>query len=513
MYFEKPYPLVPGKKATKGYVLLRETLEKTGRARQEASGGEGPEGGMSLRPYRRRRRFDRTPEPSGRKGARSADPIFVVQLHHARSRHYDFRLQVGDTLKSWAVPKGPSLDPKTKRLAVEVEDHPLEYADFEGDIPKGEYGGGKVAIFDRGTWSTPASARSQLAKGHLHFELAGRRLRGAWDLVRTKRRRKQPEWLLIKKADAWARDAEADDLLEDAAADPPKRTGAPSSHGLAKLVALTHPERVVFPDRGFRKQDVADYYRAVMPWLLPEIRRRPLSLVRCPKTAGDACFFQKHYTPKLGEHVHAEKSSGLFVDDAEGVLELVQMNTLEFHPWGATVDAPDRADRLVFDLDPADDVAFDRVVAAARRVRKLLTRLSLESFVRVSGGKGLHVVVPLEPPSPWPTAKAFTHAVASTLAQEDPSAYVDTASKALRRGRIFVDYLRNTRGATSVASYSLRARAGAPVAMPVAWEELSRLENARPYDLRSAVARLARRKRDPWAGISALYQTLRQGDL
>ena len=171
---------------------------------------------MSLTEYRRKRQFDKTREPEpGKPLAKGDRAIFVVQLHHASRRHYDFRLQVGDALKSWAVPKGPSFDPTVKRMAVEVEDHPLDYASFEGEIPKGEYGGGHVAQFDHGVWATAHDAEAQLAKGHLRFELFGDKLKGGWHLVRSGKPAKQPQWLLFKDDDAWASELEADDLLGD----------------------------------------------------------------------------------------------------------------------------------------------------------------------------------------------------------------------------------------------------------------------------------------------------------
>src|SRR6478672_12615829 len=176
---------------------------------------------MALDDYRGKRAFAVTPEPVGRARKRSGTrPIFVVQLHHASHRHYDFRLQVGDTLKSWAVPKGPSFDPAVKRMAVEVEDHPIDYAGFEGDIPKGHYGGGHVAVFDRGTWTTDLDVDAQLAKGHLRFELHGEKLKGGWHLVRSGKPARQPQWLLFKQDDAWAGPGEADDLLDDVAPAP-----------------------------------------------------------------------------------------------------------------------------------------------------------------------------------------------------------------------------------------------------------------------------------------------------
>lgn len=177
---------------------------------------------MSLVEYRRKRSFDKTKEPEpGKALPKGQRAIFVVQLHHASRRHYDFRLQVGDALKSWAVPKGLSYDPKVKRMAVEVEDHPVDYATFEGEIPKGQYGGGHVAQFDHGVWATQGDPEAQLAKGHLRFELFGAKLKGGWHLVRSGKPARQPQWLLFKDDDEFASDIEADDLLADVAVAPP----------------------------------------------------------------------------------------------------------------------------------------------------------------------------------------------------------------------------------------------------------------------------------------------------
>jgi bifunctional non-homologous end joining protein LigD len=861
---------------------------------------------MSLIEYQRKRQFDATREPApGRGRPRGPRASLVVQLHHASRRHYDFRLQVGDALKSWAVPKGPSFDPSVKRMAVEVEDHPVDYAEFEGDIPQGQYGGGHVALFDRGVWSTEGDAEAQLAKGHLKFELFGAKLRGAWHLVRSGKAARQPQWLLIKAQDEFAGDMEADELLADVtppsakkkparkatsratkppdwttkalaltgarkgkltarpfapqlavlgakppegeawvhelkwdgyrlvaaivdgrahlwsrnalpwaakvpeivaaleslglehaaldgeliagggtqadfnllqavlsgekhapltyvlfdllhlqgvsleaaplaerkallaellATPPPhlaysshiagdgaaafalaaerryeglisKRADAPYRHGrsddwrktkrldaeefavvgytaargsrvgfgsllLARHdpaqgwvyagrvgsgfstelirdlrrrigddgtstptvvvsddqrkelrgalwfaprfvveafvrgtgtsgllrqpslkavrldkdvrdlvvggkdskrrasaaanatepaplprasrpgpsrtargrssarepaarerassprkergkaasegeVKLTSPGKVIYPERGFTKQQVADYYEAVLPWLLPGIVDRPLSIIRCPAGAGRPCFFQKHHTAGL-EHVglaRLKEESGnnanyLVVRDAIAVRELVQFNALEFHPWGAKADRASHADRLVFDLDPGDDVPWAEVKRAAVDVRKRLTQLGLVSFLRTSGGKGLHVVVPLRPAVAWPQAKRFCQGFAEALAQSEPTRFVAVASKKLRPGRIFVDWLRNARGATSVASYSLRARPGAAVALPIAWSELAKLPRPDAYTLDTVPAKLRRRRVDPWAGIDAVKQDL-----
>ena len=845
---------------------------------------------MTLQDYRRKRNFAKTREPAPEDSVRAGGrAIFVVQLHHASRRHFDFRLQVGDVLRSWAVPKGPSYDPKVKRLAVEVEDHPVSYANFEGDIEEG-YGKGHVDLFDRGVWATQGDPEAQLRKGHLTFELFGERLKGGWHLVRGAKKERQPAWFLIKAEDAYAGDVEADDLLDakmrestrraattprlreaakkstsrkkapptsktrrmsaaavtKAAASvpgarkakpdnaffapqlarlretPPKgdewvhevkwdgyrilagiangevllwsrnalpwndripeivqaikglgldsarldgelialdasgrsdfnalqrtlsgeaqaplvymlfdmpylqgydlsraalvdrkallerllahapahlaysahnvghgdevfamameqklegtiakrangayRSGrgddwqkikrlesdefavvgytpakgsrlafgslllakpdgkggwtyvgrvgtgftdemlrelgktltkngskkptvhidavdptlrgalwvpptavaevyyrgignkdllrqpslktlrsdkspddlrdsdrAPSAPATrktargtktrekatpadAKSVIITHPDRVVFPDDGITKQEVVDYYRAVMPWLLPPIADRPTSTIRCPGGIGSPCFFQKHVmaglehvgTAKLKEETGAQ-AVYLYPRDEAGLIELVQFGAVEFHPWGSHVASPDIADRVVFDLDPGEEVDWRRVVAAARMVRGLLDELGLVSFVRTTGGKGLHVVVPLNPGADWDTVKSFARGFAEALAALHPLEFVATATKRFRRGKIYVDYLRNGRGATAVASYSLRSRPGAPVAVPLRWEELGKVKSGNAFDLRSVQKRLARLKKDPWEGIDDVRQDL-----
>jgi bifunctional non-homologous end joining protein LigD len=823
---------------------------------------------VSLHEYARKRRAGQTPEPfdRARPGTRGRRPIFVVQLHHARARHYDFRLEMDGTLKSWAVPRGPSLRPGEKRLAVEVEDHPLGYATFAGDIPQGHYGAGHVDIFDHGVWNADGDPLAALAAGKIDFELHGDKLHGAWKLVRTAQVRSgKPQWLLLKRDDAWAQDAEADDLVDggdipaasgakakkrpiaagtprgkamprsktaqlpgpagrirarrgwaaraaaldgardkgrgwkppapqlatlraapptgdgwlhelkwdgyrllaeavagkvklrsrngldwttdypeivaalerlgvgDASfdgelialdprghndfallqrtiegsargvlrymlfdlpslagsdlmatrlderksllealldgADPvlgysrhivghgaevfaasakqemegiiskaigahyapgrsaawlkakhaqsdefvivgftaPKRsrTGfgsllmATREHGALKYVGrvgtgfddarlrsllarlqplaratatvtlpahipfrprdvtwvepelvaelafrgwgkegllrqasfqrlredktveeigeqaapaqrLSSPGKLIYPDLRISKQQVADYYRAVAPWLLPELMRRPLSLLRCPDGLKGQCFFQKHHADSLGAHVHAlpirEKGGGsddyLYVDGIEGVLDLVQMNALELHPWGTRIEDIEHPDRLVFDLDPGEGVDWKAMLAAARDVRARLQEIGMESFVRLSGGKGLHVVLPSAPGPTWAAAEGFCEAFADAMATQAPKRYVATASKAKRRGVIFIDWLRNGRGATSVASWSLRARKEAGVAMPLAWNELGRTKSGADYPLPRAQRRAASLRKDPWEGWS-----------
>ncbi len=845
---------------------------------------------MGLTEYKRKRNFKATPEPA-EGGASGKEKIFVVQLHHASHRHFDFRLELDGVLKSWAVPKGPSFDPKVKRLAMEVEDHPISYATFEGDIPTGHYGAGHVDVFDHGTWEPIGSAHQGLGKGDLKFILHGDVLRGSWVLVRTGRRGAKNQWLLIKHEDEFAgpRDANAfvdpntdrpislkarratwkdqpksttatrgkkappkvaapdlsaasretltdeafapelcrvqqeppsgddwlhevkwdgyrivatvvkgkvrlwsrnaiewthkapelakaiaslklksaqldgemivlregrdnfnalqarlsgdaeepllymlfdmphlnglslrhvpliqrktalaellrandhpllrysehqigdgaamfaqatdaglegivskrvrstyvgtrsgdwikikgrpsqefvvvgftepkgarfgvgalllaeprngklvyigrvgtgfndeqlralrkelsksvvaeapadidlmerrdqalaiwvrpkkivevffqgiggqgllrqpafkafrpdkslADLKRDAAqpkkaSDPngnetavpkvsrtrsAKKPAAKSSAKTSELdaVKITHPERVVFPDMGVTKAEVAEYYREVSPWMMSEVGGRPLSVVRCPDGAGKACFFQKHELPGWGPHifgvdVKTERKKYLCIDEPAGLLELVQMNVLEVHPWGAKASDPDHADRIVFDLDPHPDVKWPRVIAAAQDIREQLERIGLTSFLRTSGGKGFHVVVPLNPPAPWDQVKSFAQAVAEAMAGYKPKEFVAVAGEKNRVNRIFVDWLRNGRGATSVASFSLRARATAGVAMPLSWAELTKIKRGDQFTIKNAMKHIRDWHTHPWRDIDTTQQTL-----
>ncbi len=278
---------------------------------------------------------------------------------------------------------------------------------------------------------------------------------------------------------------------------------------------LTSPDRVVFEGAKYTKRDVAEYYRSVADWLLPELAARPLSLLRCPGGTKGECFFQKHHAESLGDDVHSielKQKSGrepyLYIDDIQGVIDLVQMNALEFHPWGSRVEDPELPDRLVFDLDPGEGTGWKDVVRAARDVRDRLHEVGLENFVRLSGGKGAHVVVPIAPGPSWDEVRAFCGGFAEAMAAHAPTRYVATMSKAKRPGRIFIDWLRNARGATSVASWSLRARRGAPVAVPIRWEDLGRVGGPAAFDLEAARRRAARLRKDPWEGFDTVDQPL-----
>jgi len=276
-------------------------------------------------------------------------------------------------------------------------------------------------------------------------------------------------------------------------------------------VTLTHPDRVYWQDVGVTKRDLAEFYQAVWKWMRPHVAGRPVALLRCPQGVGAQCFFQKHPSAGIAtQHLRQVREKGdkiISIDDLDGLMALVQAGVLEIHTRGCTIDDRERADRLVFDLDPGPGTNWRDVVAAARDVRKRLGQLKLRCFVKTTGGKGLHVVLPIES-TPWDEAKDFAHAVATTMAREAPERYIATATKAKRAKRIFIDYLRNSREATAVAPYSTRARPGAAVSTPVQWSELGSLKSAGQYTVKNLKVRLARLRKDPWANIARMKQKL-----
>lgn len=818
---------------------------------------------MALQEYNRKRNFSKTAEPKGLKGKKAAKThplMYVIQEHHASHLHYDFRLEWEGVLKSWAVPKGPSLDPKTKRLAVEVEDHPISYGSFEGIIPEHEYGGGEVFLWDTGTWVPTKDPKEGLRVGRLEFELKGKKLKGHWVLVRTSRPGRQKQWLLIKRTDAYAEeghevvprtenelpvkkktrrktvakktaskkastkagvkkksteehqhqpefiepelallvdkapegnqwihelkfdgyrmqahlnhskvrlisrsgkewtdkfpavvqglekltvdraiidgevvllDAEgrsdfqllqnamkahhtqafvyyAFDLLYYSGQDirslplaerkrrlkmilkkAPKNirysdefegagkellhlacknklegiisknrestylsgrnsnwvktkcteqqefviggytegTGSrshfgalllgvykgkdlqyvgkvgtgfteqslhdvykslkaletdtspftkksprgrdihwvkpklsaeitfsqwthdeilrvPVFHGLredkptkdivmekptpiekptkavaAKAVkktakksavkdfdiAISNPQKIIYPKEKLTKMEVAVFYQKIADQILPYLEDRPLSLVRCPEGAHKQCFFQKHIPSPIPETMKAipivERSGKKLytsIFDSKGLVTLVQMGAFEIHVWNSQGENLEHPDQIVMDFDPGPGVSWKEVVDAALELKDLLDHLHLKSFVKLSGSKGIHVHIPVKPIYTWDQIKSFSQALAVQMEQNNPQKYVSKMTKKLRTKRIFVDYLRNGRGATAVVAYSLRARPQSGVAMPIEWSQLKKVKAGNEYSLEKALAFLAKRKKDPW---------------
>ena len=275
-------------------------------------------------------------------------------------------------------------------------------------------------------------------------------------------------------------------------------------------VRLSHPDKVLFPKQGITKSNLASYYEAIADRMLPQIADRPLSLVRCPQGRGSKCFFQKHDQggfPDAMKALDITESSGtrasyFFVDRLAGLVAGVQVGVLEFHIWGCRRDRLEQPDRLVFDFDPDEALNFVDVVRAATDVRDRLKTLGLQSWAMVTGGKGIHVVVPLARRNGWDEVKSFARGFARQLAAEEPDRFIAKASKANRTGRIFIDWLRNDRGSTAICPYSTRAREGAPVAMPVSWDELGGLKAANVFTVENAPQHIHDTP-DPWAEMTA----------
>jgi bifunctional non-homologous end joining protein LigD len=491
-----------------------------------------------LSTYRAKRDFELTAEPSGAHAA-AAGHRYVIQQHAARRLHYDFRLELDGVLLSWAVPKGPSLSPKDRRLAARTEDHPLDYHDFEGIIPAHQYGGGTVSVWDRGSWEPEggdAGARKGLAAGKLTFVLHGEKLHGRWHLVKTKPQGKQESWLLFK-----GRDEAADDKLDILAAKPASvktgrtldqiaasadavwqsnRAESESAPDLAAALQsmklgfpLTNLDKVMYPEQGITKGQLIGYFAVAAERMLPHVAHRPLMMARCPE-GRTKCFFQKHVLKGSPPQIlrveitdaDDEAKDHMAVHDLAGLVAMAQLGTLEIHTWGAHTDKIERPDIMVFDLDPDVGIAWDRIALAAIDLRGVLNELGLESFVKTTGGKGLHVCVPIERKLEWPAIKDFTHAVADDMARRQPTNFTTKLAKAHRKDRIFIDYLRNGRGATFIAPYSPRARPGCPIATPISWDELAHGVTPDRFDIRTLPARLG--EPDPWAGYAAVKQQI-----
>lgn len=285
------------------------------------------------------------------------------------------------------------------------------------------------------------------------------------------------------------------------------------------MTDLTNPDRVYFPEAGLTKQDYADYLDSVCEAMLPHVARRPLSLLRCPGGVEEDCFFQKHLTKGMPDGFRpvtlADTSGGkapyLYIDDLDGLKSCAQFGALELHPWGAAIDDVEHPERIIFDLDPDEGLDFEAVKRAARDIKALLESAGLIPYPMLTGGKGVHVIAPLTPQADWDAVKAFCRGLARALSDNQPEHYTAEMSKAKRKGRVFIDWLRNQRGQTSVAPFSLRARKGAPVATPIRWDELAGAKSGAAYDVKSLPRRLASLKADPWATYFNDAKPLSQG--
>lgn len=464
-----------------------------------------------LKKYNQKRDFSKTNEPKGKRVEQSSKKRrFVVQHHMARKEHYDFRLELGGTLKSWAVPKGPSYNIKDKRLAVQVEDHPIDYRNFEGTILAGQYGGGTVMVWDEGYWEPLSShPKKDLEKGSIKFELFGTRLKGKWTLVRFK----EDNWLLIKENDSVNMFSDINKLttsiktgrtmkeIEEGKSTIKKVKNSKKNY-IVEGITISNPDKIIFDKPKITKYDIALYYQKVSKRMLPYIENRIISTIRCPEGINGPCFFKKHFetdNPGIGEiklpSGKGKKEDYYYIKTSEGLISEVQMNSYEFHIWGSKVSNINQPDMMVFDFDPDDKLSLDKVREGVKDLKSILDELNLKSYLKTSGGKGYHVVVPTTKLKNWNKFSDFAEDIAKVMSQKWPDKYTNNVRKENRKGKIFIDWIRNTKSATSVAPYSIRARKGAKVSMPIKWSELDKVK---PDEITKEEAIKRLKRKDPW---------------
>lgn len=484
-----------------------------------------------LAEYRAKRDFAVTPEPAPCEVRSGRSPRFVVQRHRARRLHYDLRFEIDGVLVSFAVPRGPSLDPSVKRLAVRTEDHPLAYADFEGVIPAGEYGGGDVIVWDRGTWDLhkATDAASAVEEGELHVELHGEKLRGRFLLVRRGRQRSGGEqWLLFHKRDddaidGWdpedhPRSVRSGRTNEEVAADPdaiwdsdapadraeerlrPVPADDPELAALDELgregtwtfaghqLRLTNLDKVLAPpdpdrpgSRPLTKRDLVRHHARFAPLLLQHLRGRAVNLHRFPNGIDEPGFWHKaapdHAPDWLTRWRNPDADRGetqvYLVADTEAALPwLANFGALELHPWTSRTDSPDRPTYALFDLDPGTSTSWEDLLVLARLHRSALDHLGVHGFPKVTGSRGIQIWVPVVAEHTFAETRAWVEGVSRAVGATVPELVSWRWETSGRGGLARLDYTQNAINKTLVAPYGVRPRPGAPVSMPIAWDEL-----------------------------------------
>ena len=509
-----------------------------------------------LERYRDKRDFARTPEPSGTRPApvgRDGARRFVVQRHRARRLHYDLRLEVDGVLVSWAVPKGPSLDPGARRAAFHVEDHPLEYFDFEGVIPAGGYGSGDVIVWDEGTWepSEPADPGRALADGELHLDVRGHKLRGRFVLVRTRTDSAGKEtWLLLHKRDEFAvegwnpedhpRSVRSGRTNDEVKADPdrmwrsdlpvaraavplkPSSVDGPTAAELAELDALktsgtwtvfgrelrvTNLDKVLFPARSgedpVTKRELLRYAAQIAAVALPYLTQRALNMHRYPNGAQNKGFWHKelprHAPEWLARWDNLDADPGethtyLVVDEPAALVWAANFGALEWHAWTSRVDHPDRPTYALIDIDPGPSTSWNDVLILARLHRIALEHLDIVARAKVTGGRGIQIWVPIVPGPDFATTRAWVEGLSRSIGAVVPELVSWKWQVTDRRGLARLDYTQNAVNKTLIAPYSPRAAPGGPVSAPIGWEELDDPHLAPDaFTIRSVLRRIAER--------------------
>ncbi len=490
---------------------------------------------MSLSLYKQKRNFADTPEPVSATLQQQNKLIFVVQRHNASRLHYDFRLEMDGVLKSWAVPKGPSLNPKDKRLAMMVEDHPIDYAGFEGIIPEGNYGAGIVEIWDSGTYTLSAENKNNggeaIAAGSLKFILNGRKLKGQFALVKLKKGAPN-SWLLIKERDDYATDEPYNSEDETDPASPinktlaaagkvqksaatvkkaPKKAAAaakkklPVLHeataldGLSKKVAFTHVDKLFWPADGLTKGDLIQYYNAMYRYMKPYLQGRPQSMRRTPSGIEEAGFFQKDVgnsapewaqTASIFSESNKRNIDYLLCNNKDTLLYMANMGCIEINPWNSTVKHLDKPDYLVLDLDPSEKNSFDDVITVANVIKEVLDRAGAAAYCKTSGATGLHIYIPLGAKYSYDESRPFAEQIAALTVQQLPD--INTIKRAIneREDKLYIDFMQNKWGQTVAAPYSVRPKPGATVSMPLEWAAVKPGLQIAEFTIKNALQRV-----------------------
>jgi len=479
---------------------------------------------VSLKRYQKRRDFKASPEPSGttkRVPKKTKQPIFVIHKHAASHLHYDFRIEVDGVLTSWAVPKGFSHNPAEKHLAVPTDDHPYDYAKFEGVIPKGNYGAGTVMVWDRGTYKNlkDHSMAQCVKNGRIEVFLRGKKLLGGYALIRTTLG-KGNQWLVLKMNDEYAsrttksfpdenKSAKTGRTMDEITSDEIDTDGC--------VVQLSNQDKILFPDAKITKGDVIAYYTKIAPTMLPYMKDRAVTMHRFPDGITKEGFYQKDksdYFPNWIKHVLIPKEGGksdyVVCNDTATLVYLANQACITPHLWLSRLDKLDYPDRMIFDLDPGSKTDFAAVKKAGLLLHKILEDLGLTSFVMTTGSRGLHIVVPLDRKTPFDDVRDCARKIAEQLVAKDPEHYTLEARLAKRCGRLYIDVSRNAFAQTTVAPYSIRARSGAPVATPLEWGELKKKSlQAQSFTIKNVFARL-KKVGDPWKKINRSMQSLKK---
>ncbi|MBF9254039.1 non-homologous end-joining DNA ligase [Pontibacter sp. 172403-2] len=498
---------------------------------------------MGLKVYNEKRNFNQTPEPEGQEKAHSGKLHFVVQRHLSSKLHYDFRLEMDGVLKSWAVPKGPSLDPADKRLAMRVEDHPLAYRTFAGDIPEGNYGAGHVDIWDEGTYYAAGTDNQEegealllqeLEEGHLKFVLEGRKLQGEFTLIKMKGRQ-DGAWLLFKKIDEAAVEGyNSEDHLEGitllaptkpankteivgskaksrkpAGKSQPSAGAAEMPHKMSsdtnkterkiegQVVLLSSLDKFYWPDEGITKGDLIDYYQSIADVLMPYLQDRPQSLFRFPNGITKPGFIQKDvpHTPEWVRTIKLKaESTGVEVeylvcDNAATLAYMNNLGCIQLNPWNSRTASLEKPDYLVIDLDPGQNT-YDEVVEVALVTKEILDKAGARAFAKTSGATGMHIFVPLGALYGFDQARQFAHVVAQEVHKKLPKLTSLERSPKERRDKVYLDFLQNSIGQTIASAYTVRPMPGATVSTPLVWEEVKPGLSPSDFTIKNIPARL-----------------------